>query len=166
MIFNRVKRQCHGGGLMVWGMLMPNGLIAVKLLEGKQNAAKYVATIKLFCVPIMNLNIQTKIYLVQDNCSIHVAKQSQEFFKTQNFEVIEWPSRSPDINLMENIWKMLSDIVYSDNQPKNTKELKEKIFEAVDVINTENRDISRNLYYTFRERLTKVLVAKGDLCNS
>ena len=60
---------------MVLGMLLPNGLIAVKILEGKQNAAKYITTIKSFCVPIINLNVQPKVYLVQDNCSIHVDKQ-------------------------------------------------------------------------------------------
>jgi len=150
---------------MVWGMLMPNGLIAVKTLEGKQNAAKYIATIKSFCVPIMNLNIRPKIYLVQDNCSIHVAKQCKEFFKTQHFQIIEWPSKSPDINLMENIWKMLSDIIYSSNQPKNKEELRKRLFQAVDQINSEKRDISTNLYNTFRERLTKILVTKGDLYN-
>lgn len=150
---------------MVWGMLMPNGLIAVKILVGKQNAAKYITTIKSFCVPIMNLNVQPKIYLVQDNCSIHVAKQSKEFFKNQQFERIDWPSKSPDINLMENIWKMLSDLIYSNSQPKNLKNLKERLFEAVDQINSERRDISRNLYHTFKERLTKILITKGHLYN-
>ena len=151
---------------MAWGMLMPNGLIALKILEGKQNADKYIDTIKSFCVPIMNLNIQSKIYLVQDNCSIHVAKQSKEFFKTQDFETVQWPSKSPDINLMENIWKILSDIIYSNNQPKNQKELRERLFQAVDEINSPKRDISRNLYHTFRERLKKILLTKGNLYNS
>ena len=165
MNFNRVKRQCHGGGLMVWGMLMPNGLIAAKILEGRQNSENYIATIKEFCVPIMHLNIAPKIYLVQDNCSIHVSKRSTDFFKTQDFELIEWPSKSPDINLMENIWKMMSDLIYSGRQPRNKEELKNKIFEAVYQINDEKRDVSMNLYSTFRERLTKVLVRKGNSYN-
>ena len=130
-------------------MLIPNSLSAVKILERKQNTGKYIATIKSFCVPIMNLNIQPKIYLVQDNCRIHVANQSKEFFKIQDFELIDWPSKSPDINLMENIWKILSDLIYSNNQLKNKNDLRERLFQAVDHINTEKRDISTNLYHTF-----------------
>jgi len=82
-----VKRQCHGGGLMVRGMLMPSGLIAVKVLSGKQITVKYVHTSKTFCVPIMNLNMALKIWLVQDNYSIYVAKFAKSYFETQNFEV-------------------------------------------------------------------------------
>ena len=84
---------------------------------------KNISTIKSFCVPIMKLNIQPKIYLVQDNCSIHVTNQSKEFFEIQDFELIEWPYNSPDINLMENIWKIFSDLIYSNNQPKNKNDL-------------------------------------------
>jgi len=46
--FKRVKRPNHGGGLVAWGMLMHNCLIAVKILEGKQNSAKYIAIMKSF----------------------------------------------------------------------------------------------------------------------
>jgi len=29
-----------------------------------------------------------------------------------HFQVIEWPVRSPHLNITENIWKMLEDIIY------------------------------------------------------
>ena len=66
-------------------MLMP-----VKILEGRKNSAKYLATMKSFCVPIMNLNVESKIYLVQDNNSMYVSRQSVDFFKEQDFELIEF----------------------------------------------------------------------------
>ena len=36
-ILNRERRQCGGGGLMVWGMIMPKGLLAIKQLESISN---------------------------------------------------------------------------------------------------------------------------------
>ena len=67
------------GGL---GMHMPNGLIDVNILEGKQNSEKYVATIKSFCVPIMKLNIRSKIYLrgVQPFASFGPHWQNKKIF--------------------------------------------------------------------------------------
>ena len=67
---------------MVCGMLIPNGLTAVKVLEGIQDAGKYIETLKTFGVPIMKLNIKHNIGLVLDNCRIHVANVTREFFKT------------------------------------------------------------------------------------
>ena len=54
----------------------------------------------------------------------------------------------------------------SGRQPRNKEELKNKIFQAVYEMNDEKRDVSRNLYSTSRERLTKVLVRKGNLYNA
>ena len=69
--------------------LIPSDLIAVKVLSGKQTTVTYVDTLKTVCVPIMNLNVALNIWLVQDNCTIHVAKFTKSNFETKNFEVIE-----------------------------------------------------------------------------
>lgn len=159
----RNKRQCGGGSIMMWGMLMPNGLIAVKQMIGKQTSEKYIELLQTFAVPIMNLNMKSEFYFIQDNCSIHVSKLSKQFLDTQSFKVLEWPSRSPDLNLMENIWKMISDIVYEERQPQNLVELKKRITDAVLRINVEKIITTKNLFSTFRERLTKILISKGNM---
>lgn len=163
---NRLRRQCGGGGIMIWGMLMPNGLVAIRKMEGKQNSAKYIDILKNFAVPIMNLNYSHPYNFVQDNCSIHISRETKNFFKSENLQVLRWPAKSPDINLMENIWKMISDIVYMDGQPQNKKILEEKINEAVLRINSDKLQVTTGLYASFRTRLTQVLVSKGNIINT
>lgn len=161
----RQKRQSNGGGVMVWGMVMPNGLIAVTLMEGRQNSDKYIDLFKSFAVPIMNLNYEQGYSIIQDNCTIHVSRKFRTYASQQAFEVWEWPSRSPDLNIMENVWKMISDLVYKDSQPRNIKELTIKIHKAVLEINSHRRTTTIALHSNFRSRLTKILLCKGETIN-
>ena len=44
--------------------------------------------------------------LQQDNCSIQVSKPMKEWMAKMNMTTLEWPARSPDLNLIENVWEM------------------------------------------------------------
>ena len=72
----------------------------------------------------MNLNIERKFHMVHDNCKIQVAKFSKELFKIQNFEVIQWPFKSPNINLMETFEKcsqIYFNQIVNQRMPKNCR---------------------------------------------
>jgi len=158
----RQRRQCGGGSVMIWGMVMSNGLVVTKVIEGHLNSEKYVELLKHFAVPCMNLNYKDYSF-VQDNSPVHTAKIVKEFVRKSSLNVLEWPAKSPDINIMENVWKMLSDIVYSGDQPPNIAILKRRISLAVEKINTDKREVILSLYASIRRRLTTVLVSKGNI---
>jgi len=72
--FFREKRQCKGGGVIVWLMVMPNGLLSHKIIEGKFCSKDYLALLQTSVVPIIKLNYGNKFVFQVDNCSMHKAK--------------------------------------------------------------------------------------------
>ena len=66
--------------------------------------------------------------LVADNAPVYSAKKSKLWVEMKNIQTIQWPSVSPDINLIENVWELLVRRVYGRHkQFSNLKELETEI---------------------------------------
>ena len=140
------KRQYGGGSLMVWGMIFSTGHIFVKTASGRINSDTYIKLMKDTAIPIMRDILPNGFVLQQDNGSIHVSKKSLDFFEGTGIEVLPWPSWSSDLNITENMWSVLSSRVYDGPQPKNKQELEERVFEAVDHMNSHLSEYVKTLF--------------------
>ena len=86
---------------MVWGLVMPNALLSVKFIQNKFNSNQYIEVLRSFAIPLMNLYYKYYL-LVQDNASVHAAKRVVQYLSGE-LTVLPWPSKSPDLNIMENV---------------------------------------------------------------
>ncbi|XP_065360308.1 uncharacterized protein LOC135954163 [Calliphora vicina] len=72
-------------------------------------------------------------------------------------EVLDWPSSSPDLNPIENLWAIMKRKLRNDPQ-RTTSALKDKIQEIWDLITPEE---CKNLIVTMPKRIDAVLKSKG-----
>lgn len=161
----RYRRPCGGGSVMVWMMLMPNGLLSYKIIDGTFNSMKYIELLCKFVVPIMKLNFSKDFVFQEDNSPVHKSKIVREFFDKSNIAILDWPAKSPDISIIEDVWRYISDKVYDGPIYSNKQSLKDAIKNAIFDLNTNGRHRLLNLYADIRPRLCKVLTKNGNLYN-
>lgn len=61
--------------------------------------------------------------LLEDNASFHTSSITTTFLNTKSVHVINFPSISPDLNPIENIWGIMSNRIYRNGRRFNDLEL-------------------------------------------
>ena len=86
----------------------------------KVNGEKYTEVMDSK-LPTMTSIHHTAIFQ-QDEAPCHTAKVILKWFKENIIDLLEWPGNSPDLNPIENLWKLMKRKVAS-RRPKNLQDL-------------------------------------------
>ncbi|KAK3529160.1 hypothetical protein QTP70_018113, partial [Hemibagrus guttatus] len=85
-----------------------------------------------------------------DNDAKHTAKATKEWAKKKHIKFLEWPSQSPDLNPIENLWRELK-VRAAKRQPRNLNDLEMICKEEWDKIPPE---MCANLVANYKKHLT------------
>lgn len=146
-------------GIMVWGAICANGAVYICRIKGKIKASTYQRMLEEEIFGQDLTNLPEDFIFQQDNAPVHVARSSMDYFERKQIQLLEWPPYSPDLNIIENVWGIVSHKVYEDGKEyKSADELWESVCHHFLTISYET---IKELYRSIPERLISVIEMGG-----
>lgn len=148
----------HGGGnIMLWGAFSWQGVGPIVKIEGTMTAVMYKDILSEHMLFYARQVMPRGWLFQQDNDPKHRAGLLQEFFNEKKLRVLQWPSQSPDLNLIEHLWEELKVRVGAVNC-SNKGALWERVQEEWKNIGQER---VTKLIESMPQRCAAVIASKG-----
>jgi hypothetical protein len=147
---------------MFWGCITYNGVGTIIPINGNMNSVKYIETLDNHLWPIVAKNFGNSAWIFQeDKAHCHVSRQCNAWKADNNIPILPWPAQSPDINVIENVWRVLKiHIKRCVNYIKTKADLERVITE---VWTSLPLYYIQNLYQSLFKRIKAVIKAKGNI---
>jgi transposase len=141
----------------VWGAFCINGPTNIHCFKETMDAPLYVEILKKYIHKGREL-IRDQWTFQQDNDPKHTSKLAKEFINNNTPNILEWPSNSPDLNPIENLWSIVKRNV-EKRRPKNFSDLEEFMIEEWNNIPEQTY---RNLINSMNSRCHKIIEGQGE----
>lgn len=154
MVLQALQRQRN---YVVWACFAGKKKSELVVLEGKQDEQKYVSTLEQYLLPFGE-GFPVTCTFAQDGAPCHRLFLGKGWLEEEFIPTFEWPTYSPEMNLIENLCEILARSVYaSHRQFQSLKSLKDCVFEACDALSPYILD---KLVKSMRKKCIEVVLAK------
>ncbi len=122
----RRPRSGHSAKVNIYGCMAQSGFGQCHVFEENMTGASYLHILEHVTVPSAQNLLPHRWRLQDDNCPAHRSRLVTEWKERHNITSLPWPSQSPDMNVIENVWATLRKRVHN-RMPRNKTQLIEFI---------------------------------------
>ena len=133
----RMKKATEYVKLHCWGAISAQGATSLEIYEKSLNGRIYQEIIKRHREEMEKIYPDGDFYFMQDHHPAH-QKSEEWVVKEQKLKLINFPKRSPDLNIIENLWSALKERVVSEG-PTNEKELRTSLLSNWELLTKADR---------------------------
>jgi transposase len=154
-----LKTVKHPPSLMVWGGITAFGRCGIEIFDKgvKVNAAKYIEVLEAKVK--IHMQISGASVFQQDSAPCHTARVVKQWFIDNDVELLSnWPSNSPDLNVIENCWNLMKAKVAA-HHPTSEMDLRRvlKLVWTTEI----TPDYCKSLVHSMPGRIEAVIKNKG-----
>ena len=147
-------------GIMVWAGITFSKEIYVVRMDHSVTGKNYKEMLETVVFHPENTDLPEKFVFQQDNAPAHKARVTKDFLESHRIPVLDWPPYSPDLNIIENLWGIVSAKVYEGGKEyQNPSELWNEVSDQLLAISPQ---VIQNLYNSIPGRLMKVIELNGE----
>lgn len=148
----------HPGGVNVWGCFGRLGFGDIHIFRENMTADIYVSILDDHLLQSAKHAVSAAWIFQEDNDPKHRSRAAQAWLQRHDIKRLDWPSNSPDVNPMENVWAPLKDRVAARGA-KNLDQLEQFIREEWAKL---SREFAEHLVNSMPNRMQALMDAGGD----
>ena len=134
-----IQRHERSGqfSLSCWGWMSRAGISVLGCIHGRFNTLQNQHIFENMMLRSVRVrNSEGNLIFQQDNHPVRCSMGVQRWFaRRPEIELIPWPPKSPDLNVVEDMWAKLKEgkiLRYENNPPRNLQQLWDQVVEIWD----------------------------------